>query len=58
MPQEWYWWRSRFSRLPLNEFKLTMSLIFDFATSTKSGHEPKKYVKKVAFAGNLWYTCS
>ena len=36
----WYWWRSRCSRLGFNEFKLTWSMIFDFATSTKSGHEP------------------
>ena len=32
-----YWWRSRFSCLPLNEFKLTMSILFDFATSTTLG---------------------
>jgi len=37
--QNWYWWRSRFSRLPLNEFKLTMSILFDFATSTNFGEK-------------------
>jgi hypothetical protein len=36
----WYWWRSRFSRLESDEFALKVSVIFDFATSTQSGHEP------------------
>src|ERR1051326_5261719 len=36
-PQEWYWWRSRFSRLAFNEFKLRVSVVFDFATSTTFG---------------------
>ncbi len=35
-----YWWRSQFSCLASNEFKLRVSIIFDFATSTRSGHEP------------------
>jgi len=30
----WYWWRSQFSCLASNEFKLRVSIIFDFATST------------------------
>ena len=32
-----YWWRSQFSCLASNEFKLRVSIIFDFATSTTSG---------------------
>lgn len=28
-----YWWRSHFSRLTFNDFKLTMRIVFDFATS-------------------------
>src|SRR3989442_7854463 len=39
-PPKWYWWRSQFSCLASNEFKLRVSIIFDFATSTQSGHEP------------------
>src|SRR5437868_9799402 len=38
-PPKWYWWRSQFSCLASNEFKLRVSIIFDFATSTKNGHE-------------------
>jgi hypothetical protein len=35
-----HWWRSRFSRLAFNEFKLKASVVFDFATSTGSEGEP------------------
>ncbi len=41
-PPKWYWWRSQFSCLASNEFKLRVSIIFDFATSTQSGQEPYK----------------
>jgi hypothetical protein len=33
----WYRWRSQFSGLPFNTFKLRMSIVFDFATSTAFG---------------------
>jgi hypothetical protein len=32
-----HWWRSGFSRLQSNEFKLRMSIILDFATSITLG---------------------
>src|SRR5713226_5673813 len=39
LPPNWYWWRSQFSCLASNEFKLRVSIIFDFATSTQIGQE-------------------
>src|SRR5258708_15112802 len=41
-----YWWRSRFSRLESEKCKLKVSVIFDFATSIKSGHESRNESKR------------
>jgi hypothetical protein len=32
-----HWWRSRFSRLLSGKFKLSVSVVFDFATSITLG---------------------
>src|SRR5258708_1074250 len=38
-------WRSRSSRLLESKFKRSVSIVFDFATGTRSGQEPS-YVRK------------
>ena len=41
-----YWWRSRFSCLISNDFRLELSTVFDFATSIKCEGEPQLKCQK------------